>query len=313
MTNNELVMLQALPLEIKIMKTQQRIKEWVEYWGLDNVYVSYSGGKDSEVLLDICKKLYPNIKAVFSNTGQEFPETIKQIMYRKKLGYNIDIVIPKMKFKDVIKKYGYPVVSKEISMAINRYRTAKTEKHKNYRLNGRTINGKKQTAGVISKKWHYLINTDFKISEKCCDHLKKNPIKRYEKQTGRHAIVGTMAEESSARKRKYLSVGCNSFDQKNPQSSPLGFWTEQNIWEYIKIHDLQISECYTKFGMKRTGCYGCLFGCHLEEKSGNNRIIQLMDSHPNLYKYLMENLNYQYIMKILGLRTHKMDTTDILN
>lgn len=58
MTNNELIMLQALPLEIKIAKTELRIKEWVDHWVLDKVYLSFSGGKDSTVLAHIFRMLY---------------------------------------------------------------------------------------------------------------------------------------------------------------------------------------------------------------------------------------------------------------
>lgn len=300
MTNNELIMLQSLPLDIKIAKTKLRIKEWVEEFGLEGVYVSYSGGKDSEVLLDICRSLYPNIKAVFVNTGQEFPETIKQVLMRKNQGYNIDIVIPKMKFSEVVKEYGYPVVSKEQSCYIKEYRESKSEELKLIRWNG--ING----SWKISEKWKYLTEVDFKISDKCCYFLKKKPMFTYEKETKRKAIIGTMADESSGRKRSYLITGCNSFEKGRPQSRPLGFWKEEDIWEYIKEFNLEINEMYTKHGRTRTGCYGCLFGCHIEEqKTGTNRIVELSKTHPLLYNYLMEELDYKTIMPILKLKTKK--------
>ena len=80
-TRDDLKMLQALPLDLKIRKTQQRIREWVSYYGVDGVYVSFSGGKDSTVLLDIVRKMYPDIEAVFVNTGLEYSElfTAKEI------------------------------------------------------------------------------------------------------------------------------------------------------------------------------------------------------------------------------------------
>ena len=67
-TNEELKMLQALPLDIKIKKTELRIKEWYEEFD-GQVYVSRSGGKDSDVLGDIVKRLYPDVPHVFVNTG----------------------------------------------------------------------------------------------------------------------------------------------------------------------------------------------------------------------------------------------------
>ena len=305
MTHNDLVMLQALPLEIKIAKTELRIIEWIEHFGLDKVHVSFSGGKDSTVLAHICRRLYPDIKMVFCNTGQEYPETISFVMKMKKEGWNIDIVRPKMKFKEVLEKYGYPVISKEVSMSISRWRLTKREDQKEYRMFGKIKDGIRLKSGTIPKKYHDIaVQNKFKISEKCCDVLKKNPIKKYEKETGRVSIVGTMAHESSLRKQYYLKQGgCNSFDSKKKRSAPIGFWLEQDIWDYIKFNNLEISECYTKHNMKRTGCYGCLFGCHLEEKAtSTNRIVKLEESHPKLYKHLIKDLGYDVVMKELNLK-----------
>ena len=46
-TIQELKMRQALPLDIKVRMTEQRIREWVSEYGIDGVYVSFSGGKVS--------------------------------------------------------------------------------------------------------------------------------------------------------------------------------------------------------------------------------------------------------------------------
>lgn len=72
-TNDELRTLQALPLDIKILKTKQRIKEWYDHWD-GQVYISFSGGKDSTVLLDIARSIYADLPAVFIDTGLEYPE-----------------------------------------------------------------------------------------------------------------------------------------------------------------------------------------------------------------------------------------------
>ena len=113
-TLQELQQKQALPLNVKIKMTEHRINEWVDRFGEDGVYVSFSGGKDSTVLLDIARRLYPDIKAVFVDTGLEYPEIRRFV----KTFENVDIVRPKMTFKDVIEKYGYPFFSKEISECI---------------------------------------------------------------------------------------------------------------------------------------------------------------------------------------------------
>lgn len=70
----DLHQMQSLPVKAKIAMTNLRIQQWVEEYGEDGVYVSFSGGKDSTVLLDLVRKLYPSIVAVFVDTGLEYPE-----------------------------------------------------------------------------------------------------------------------------------------------------------------------------------------------------------------------------------------------
>ena len=106
--------LQALPLERKIQITQTRIIEWYQHYG-GAVCVSFSGGKDSTVLLHIARSLYPEIPAVFSNTGLEYPEIQKQVLKTE----NVDIIRPEMRFDEVITEYGYPLISKEVAEAIH--------------------------------------------------------------------------------------------------------------------------------------------------------------------------------------------------
>jgi len=143
-TKQELDMLVALPLDVKIAKSQQRIREWVDYWGEDGVFVSFSGGKDSTVLLHLVRSICPNVKAVFFNTGLELP----QIQHFVRETENVDIIQPTISFMDVIKQYGYPLFSKEISGSIYYARhteNKKTSKKEYERLLGISLdkNGNK--------------------------------------------------------------------------------------------------------------------------------------------------------------------------
>ena len=106
-----------MPLEAKVLLTKARINEFVTGYnsiGYGHAYVSFSGGKDSTVLLDIARQCFPEIPAVFSNTGLEYP----QIQSFVKQHDNITVVRPKMQFSEVISKYGYPIIGKEVAEAI---------------------------------------------------------------------------------------------------------------------------------------------------------------------------------------------------
>ena len=105
--------MQSWPLERKIRVTQLRIIEWYEHFN-GNVYVSFSGGKDSTVLLDLVRRIYPDVPAVYADTGLEYPE-LKEFVRSKD---NVTIIRPKMVFTDVISQYGYPIIGKEVAEAI---------------------------------------------------------------------------------------------------------------------------------------------------------------------------------------------------
>ena len=306
---NELRLMQNYPLDLKIMKTKQRIIEWVSYYGLEGVYVSFSGGKDSTVLLTIAREIYPNIKALYIDTGLEYPE-VKQFV---KTWDNVDIVRPKMNFREVLNNYGYPVISKEQSQYIYDYRNTNSEKLKKIRLEGN-----KWGRGKISKKWLYMIDAPFEISDKCCNVMKKAPAKNYEKETGRMPIVGTLAEESSLRMTHYLKEGCNAFDSKRPKSTPLGFWTNQDILQYIKENNIKIPTVYGEIvedngklkttGCDRTGCIYCAYGCHLEEE---NRFLRLEQTHPKLHQYCMEDLGMKDILNYMNIMYTNKNTIKV--
>lgn len=273
----------------------------------NQIYVSFSGGKDSTVLLHLVRKLYPDTPAVFVDTGLEYPELREFV----KTVENVTWVKPKMNFKKVIQTYGYPVISKEQSAFIQEYRDTHSKKLKDIRWNGN-----KYGRGKISKKWRFMVAAPFKISDKCCDVMKKNPAKNFEKQSGLHPIIGVMAEESAQRKSNWFMYGCNIFDSKRPISKPLSFWTEQDILEYIKKYNLSYAPVYGEIVQddkgkwqttkcSRTGCVFCMYGCHLEKEP--NRFQNLKTTHPKLWQYCMKpvsegGLGLKEVLEFIGVK-----------
>lgn len=110
-TISDLYQMQSLPLSAKIRMSQYRIRQWVDYYGPDGVYVSFSGGKDSTVLLHMVREMYPEVTAVYVDTGLEYPE-VKAFVKEQK---NVEIIRPKMSFREVISRYGYPMIGKEVA------------------------------------------------------------------------------------------------------------------------------------------------------------------------------------------------------
>ena len=313
----DLKQMQSLPLAAKIIMTQQRIRQWYEYWD-GMVQVSFSGGKDSTVLKHIVDSMYDDVPAVFVNTGLEYPEIQKFAMSQK----NVVTVRPEMRFDGVLKRYGYPVVGKKQARFIRDLQNA-NENNKatvNLRLTGMNKAGRYLPTMKLADKWVHLKDAPFPVSEQCCDVMKKKPMETYEKQTGRMPIIGTMADESESRKMAWLKNGCNAFDAKQPKSQPMSFWTEQDVLHYIKEFNVPYAPVYgdivptsgdeqiegqlTTFdilgeydgtllkttGCNRTGCIFCMFGCHLEKEP--NRFQRLKETHPRQYEYCIGGGEY---------------------
>lgn len=307
-TKDELRIKQALPLDLKVEMTKRRICEWVDRYGEDGVYVSFSGGKDSTVLLHIVRQLYPNIEAVFADTGLEYPE-IRQFV---KTFENVTILKPKMRFDEVIKKYGYPVISKAVGDCV------KGAKRKPDGVKQKQIRGEYMTNGKLSifnyGKYEPLMHVDFNVSDECCAIMKKAPMKLFNKETGKVPIIATMASEGGQREMAWLRTGCNAFNAKIPRSAPMSFWTEQDVLQYIKKYNIPIASVYgdvvykedadqmslEDFGLDckrklcttgcdRTGCIFCGFGAHLDKKS---RFQCLKETHPKQYQYCIGGGEY---------------------
>lgn len=310
-TKGDLEQMQSLPLSAKISMTKRRIYEWYEYWQGD-VYLSFSGGKDSTVLKHIIDGMNLGIPSVFDNTGLEYPEIRKFAMSQP----NVITVRPKMMFTDVIKKYGYPLISKEVSQTL--YEAKRTTKSNGWamrKLSGQLIS---PTTGERSPfncdRWAFLLDAPFDISHMCCKVMKKTPLDEYAKATGRKTITAMMACESYLRRTRWMKVGCNAFEGKKPKSAPMSFWTEQDVLHYIKEYDVpycsaiygdirvapkkeddpdQITfadylqqydgEKLCTTGVDRTGCMFCMFGCHLEKEP--NRFQRMKITHPRQYEF----------------------------
>lgn len=306
-TSYDLKQMQSLPLSAKIIMTQERIRQWYDHWD-GQVCISFSGGKDSTVLKHIVDDMYDDVPSVFVNTGLEYPE-IQTFVRDVKAGrydcfnHDVNIIRPEMRFDEVIKKYGYPVISKEVAKTIQY-----AKMNSKWALNILAGEGKNEKQVKYRKrfaKYRSLTEAPFAISSYCCDIMKKRPLKTIEKLTRRKPIVATMASESIRRTQAWEKTGCNAYDSKAPISKPMSFWTEQDVLLYIKQYNVPYCSIYGEIrqkkntngnengqnmlettGCSRTGCMFCMFGCHLEKEP--NRFQMMKITHPKQYAYCMK-------------------------
>lgn len=295
-TNEDLRILQNLPLELKIAKSKLRIQEWYNHFCGD-VYVSFSGGKDSTVLKHLVESTVGEIPSVFCDTGLEYPE-IKDFV---KSQNNVTIIRPEISFKTVITEYGYPVISKEVSGRINGARLCIKYGDGRYQwaydmFTKGGYDGRK-SAFYDLRRYEYMLNAPFKISNRCCDIMKKKPFHNYEKLTGCKGFLGTMAIESNLRRQSWIKNGCNAFNITYPHSAPLSFWTEQDILEYLYTYKIPYCSVYGEIvkkadgsyvttGLNRTGCMFCMYG--INQDGEINRFQRMQHTHPKIYNYCMK-------------------------
>lgn len=286
----------ALPLDEKILWANEVIVEFfAQFKG--EVYISFSGGKDSQVLMHLVRSLFPNVPAVFCDTGLEYPE----IRAHVKTFENVTWMKPLMKFPDVVRTFGFAVASKEVAQQVSEIITTKSAK-----LLSKRLFGDSKGYGKLPNKWRRLLVAPFKVSGKCCNVFKKEPFKRYEKLTGRKPIQGTTVEESTLRKTSYRKSGCNSFEKGSERCRAISIWTEKDVWDYAELHNLRFAEVYYDRGdvkaLSRTGCMFCLFGIHLEDKNKPNRFQLMRTSHPRQYKFCIEDLGIGKVLDFIGVK-----------
>lgn len=251
---------------------------------------------------------YPDIPAVYVDTGLEYPE-LRDFVKTKD---NVIWLRPRYPFTQILEKYGYPIISKEVSDVINGAR--KGQPYRLARLNGELLdkNGKKSIYNCENYK--YLLDAPFKISARCCYHMKKAPLNKFERQSGRHPITGVLACESKLREQSWIKFGCNGFERQRPLSQPLAFWLEEDILRYLKMTGIPYAPIYGDIvesrkkngtpilkttGVSRSGCMYCMYGVHLEHEPNRFQLMQV--THPQQYDYCINKLGCGAVLDYIGV------------
>ena len=349
LTNEAARKLMALDVQDKEILTYEKLDEWYTAWG-GQCYVSFSGGKDSTVLAYLAARYLASYRTpiwplnlVFVNTGLEYPEIQRFVneyadWLRREFPHitvNLVRLRPKMNIRQVVTKYGYSIVSKEVADCItDAKRNPNSLRMK--RLRGEAVRNDGQPSAYNCEKWEFLLYAPFNISAKCCAIMKKSPSKSYEHRADVKPTTATMAEESLLRMQKWRETGCNAFEGRRPLSKPMSFWTEQDVLRFIVERGLPYASVYGDIvasdgendygatlidcklhctGCQRTGCMFCGFGAHLEK--GENRFERMRRTHPKHYQFCIgggafdtdglwkptkDGLGYARVLDYIGVR-----------
>lgn len=295
--------------DIKITKAMERIEQ-LFYETNGKCCVSFSGGKDSTVILALikmCEELYtipPNgITAIFSNTGLELGAIVDFVKWCKSEWYpNIQIIRPEKSFYYIINKYGKPIKSKVKSEFLYRYQNGNRSKNTMTNLLGE--DGKVVKSKIANKDLHLLHDDfDIKISNKCCELLKKKPIDSYHKQFGfKGYIVGERVAEGGVRAtntQKRINDGgkiCTKLKGNYVVKLPIIDWTDEDVDSFIEKYNVPLSKAYTEQGYKRTGCLLCPFSLQIDKN-----LEKLYLYEPNRYKASMFWLKDVFIAQNIKL------------
>lgn len=253
------------------------------------IVCSISGGSDSDVMLDIvwrCDK-YNKVEYVWFDTGLEYLATKEHLKYLENK-YGIEIK-PYKAIKPIpisCREYGQPFLSKYVSQKIQ-----ELQRH-NFKWEDKTfeelyakypniktaiswwtnafpnVNGNSSRFNICNNKYlkEYMLENppDFLISNKCCNYAKKQVVHKLLKENNYDLnIVGIRKAEGGARLSAYKSCfdeGDNGIDNYRP----IFWYTNSDKTDYENSYDVTHSNCYTEYGLKRTGCAGCSFGRDFE-------------------------------------------------
>lgn len=307
--------------EFILMDRIQKIKQIVNKYGEDNFYISFSGGKDSNVLNKLIDMALPDnrIPRVYCNTGIEYKAIVDFVKAKAAADDRFIIIQPKVPIKRMLEEKGYPFKSKLHSCYVDifRRRGKNSLSVKKYLKQDETVE-KYFSENCCPKSLEYQFSEndglDFKISDKCCHELKVNPLTEYQKSHNKSIkIIGIMADEGGRRamtsKLFNNNIGCMTFRNNSPDTfKPLFPITKDWKEWFVDAYSVELPVLYyPPYNFERTGCKGCPFAQDLQHELD---ILKTM--FPAEYKqceYIWKPVYDEY--RRLGYRLRKVDENQI--
>ena len=290
-------------LEFKWLESKQKLQDFINHnqIPLDKIAVSFSGGKDSTIVLQMIDELglKNKIKVVFFNTLMEWNGIYEFVDLKRQQGWIIEETKPELPAPLIYKKFGKPLKSKYASEMIYRLQ------QKNFDFVNDTYKSYEELTLKYHKcesalKWitgHNLFTMQcpkwlkqalangeiqFKVANKCCEYLKKKPVAKWNKDNDiQLSILGIRSSENGIRSQIYKSCLYKNKDNTY-KYFPLFHFNDKDIDDIIKLKNIEVSKCYTTYGLERTGCVGCPYAHYY-----NNELEVLKKYEPNKYVAVM--------------------------
>ena len=306
-----------------------------------NPACSISGGADSDIVADIITKLdtEKQVRFVFFDTGIEYEATKKHLAFlESKYGIHIERMRAITPVPLGCRKYGLPFWSKHASEMIERLQRYDfkwedrpfAELIKEYPKcrgalrwwcndfaektgkRGKVIQSKFNINYISWLKEYMIANPpQFKISPKCCEGAKKNNAKAFLKENAADLnILGIRKAEGGIRSTAYKTCFDSTADSDGWNTyRPLFWYSDEDKSDYERLFDVTHSECYTKYGLKRTGCAGCPFA-----KDFENELVIIAEHEPKLYKAVNNifGASYEYTRNFLKFRAEQTELERLL-
>lgn len=305
--------LNKLSISEKVKITNQIIIDWYEN-NQGRVFVAFSGGFKSTLLLHLVRKLYPDVPAVFIDNELDYPEIKKFVSNNR----NVTIIKPVRKYQEMLDKFGYQVVSKEVSENVQSYRNTGSEKALRM-LKGILRNGKPNA--FATKDWTYIIDAPFKISKQCCYEMKQKPLYKYASENKLAVMKGNISSRAvNISNNSELVSFCNRYKPQysKTKSYPLYFWNILEIFEYIYKNEVpyakhfgEIKFRYNNYQKKGTtyyittkgynrGCLLCL--CNLDKYDREKKFVEMKENYPDYYARAFMYHQYGRVCDFLGYK-----------
>lgn len=288
------------------------------------IVCAISGGSDSDIMLDILVKLdsEKKIKYVFYDTGIEYEATKRHLDFlEKKYGIEIERIKAVVPVPFGCRKYGVPFWSKYVSDMIERlqrhgfkwedrpfdelYREYPKCKIALMWWCNENANGAKSRFNISHvrglKEYMTAYPPTFRISNKCCKGAKKDNAKKYLTANNANvSVLGIRKAEDGIRGAAYKTCFTAASDREPWDNyRPIFWYTDRDKEEYEQLFDVTHSDCYSKYGLTRTGCAGCPFGKRFESE------LEIIEQYePKLYKAVNKIFgeSYEYTRNFLRFR-----------